>query len=294
MPDFSFSPLEGAVTGVTTALSKVDDYSDTENSREGLVLDLDARRIILGNVAQWSDTSGITTANDFNMTNATKEIFQHIPVVNFNGTNTVGTAVSVSDSLNITTGSFTIESLVYTVGNTPTGNVNTIISQEDNNINPLNYSLGIKDSDTKPIFRYQTTNSLSSRQNLTSSTSISHNTWNHIAVTYNGQVIRLYVNGIETANVTTSIFSTNQQTNIGLDLSNTKAFNGKIAYIRVYERSLSTNELVNSSKFAYITNTNGTISAGTIDLGVSSSVPGVLTGRRPSIGLLFPRGVYNK
>ena len=42
--------------------------------------------------------------------------------------------------------------------------------------------------------------------------------------------------------------------------------------------------------------TNGTISAGNIDLSVDITVtrPGWLTGRRPSQGQLFPRGVYNK
>lgn len=42
--------------------------------------------------------------------------------------------------------------------------------------------------------------------------------------------------------------------------------------------------------------TNGTISAGNIDLSndITDTVPGWLTGRRPSQGQVFPRGVYNK
>ena len=45
-----------------------------------------------------------------------------------------------------------------------------------------------------------------------------------------------------------------------------------------------------------VSGTNGTISAGNIDLSVdiTGTEPGWLTGRRPLRGQLFPRGVYNK
>ena len=41
---------------------------------------------------------------------------------------------------------------------------------------------------------------------------------------------------------------------------------------------------------------NGTISAGNIDLSssITDTIPGWLTGRRPVSGQVFPRGVYNK
>lgn len=42
-----------------------------------------------------------------------------------------------------------------------------------------------------------------------------------------------------------------------------------------------------------VTETNGTISIGNIDIS-SQTIPGWLTGRRPVSGQLFPRGVYNK
>ena len=48
--------------------------------------------------------------------------------------------------------------------------------------------------------------------------------------------------------------------------------------------------------------TNGTVSAGNMNLSVSPPIPGSdnkarrtwLTGKRPVSGLLYPRGVYNK
>lgn len=41
---------------------------------------------------------------------------------------------------------------------------------------------------------------------------------------------------------------------------------------------------------------NGTVNVGNIDLSsfVTDTIPGWLTGRRPSQGQVFPRGVYNK
>jgi hypothetical protein len=43
------------------------------------------------------------------------------------------------------------------------------------------------------------------------------------------------------------------------------------------------------------TTTNGTIPMGNITgMNITDSRPGSLTGRRPSVGQLFPRGVYNK
>jgi hypothetical protein len=45
-----------------------------------------------------------------------------------------------------------------------------------------------------------------------------------------------------------------------------------------------------------VTGTNGTISAGNINLSneITDTIPGWLTGRRPVSGQLYPRGVYNK
>lgn len=45
-----------------------------------------------------------------------------------------------------------------------------------------------------------------------------------------------------------------------------------------------------------VTGTNGTISAGNINLSneITDTIPGWLTGRRPVSGQVFPRGVYNK
>jgi hypothetical protein len=43
-----------------------------------------------------------------------------------------------------------------------------------------------------------------------------------------------------------------------------------------------------------IETSNGTVNVGDISSGIGTAVPGFLTGRRPQLGQLYPRGVYNK
>mgnify|MGYP001198751825 CR=1 FL=1 len=64
-------------------------------------------------------------------------------------------------------------------------------------------------------------------------------------------------------------------------------------------------DAVNDSKFGQVQATSFTVNASNLlvsivnasasDLGINqNTIPGFLTGRRPHIGQLFPRGVYNK
>ncbi len=64
-------------------------------------------------------------------------------------------------------------------------------------------------------------------------------------------------------------------------------------------------DAVNDSKFGQVQATSFTVNASNLivsivngtasELGINqNTIPGFLTGRRPQIGQLFPRGVYNK
>lgn len=60
---------------------------------------------------------------------------------------------------------------------------------------------------------------------------------------------------------------------------------------------VSTTEFQVQSTSSYtIEPSNGTVNVGNIDISsqVTETRPGYLTGRRPSQGQVFPRGVYNK
>jgi hypothetical protein len=50
-----------------------------------------------------------------------------------------------------------------------------------------------------------------------------------------------------------------------------------------------------ASTAAYTVETsNGTVNVANLNIGIGTAAPGWLTGRRPLLGQLYPRGVYNK
>ena len=50
-----------------------------------------------------------------------------------------------------------------------------------------------------------------------------------------------------------------------------------------------------ASTAAYTVETSiGTINVANLNIGIGTAVTGWLTGRRPALGQLYPRGVYNK
>src|SRR6267143_636106 len=71
------------------------------------------------------------------------------------------------------------------------------------------------------------------------------NTWTHLAVTYDGAMLKLYINGLLVASTpATSQFTTS--TNplfIGGDQTQGQFFNGKIDEVRVYNRGLDASEI---------------------------------------------------
>src|SRR5260221_12154036 len=69
--------------------------------------------------------------------------------------------------------------------------------------------------------------------------------WTHLAITYDGAMIRLYVDGAETANspVTSPLTSSTAPLRIGGDAVYGQFFNGTIDEVRVYARALSADEI---------------------------------------------------
>lgn len=78
-----------------------------------------------------------------------------------------------------------------------------------------------------------------------STSSLPVNAWSHVAVTYNGSVLRLYVNGTQVAsrNQTGSISTSSNPLRIGGNLSWGEYFAGLIDEVRVYNRALSQSEI---------------------------------------------------
>jgi hypothetical protein len=73
------------------------------------------------------------------------------------------------------------------------------------------------------------------------------NTWSHVAVTYDGNTVRFYVNGtvVDTTALNQSITADDDALNIGVLSSAylTEFFYGAIGEVRIYNRALSTSEI---------------------------------------------------
>ncbi len=88
--------------------------------------------------------------------------------------------------------------------------------------------------------------------------SVDLNTWQHFAVTHSGLTATFYKNGVSIGSSTNIIGATNianMTANIGNSLLSDRAFDGKIATVRVYDRALSAAEisqLYNSTKGRYL------------------------------------------
>ncbi len=88
--------------------------------------------------------------------------------------------------------------------------------------------------------------------------SVDLNTWQHFAVTHSGLTATFYKNGVSIGSSTNIVGATNvanMTANIGNSALSDRAFDGKIATVRVYDRALSAAEisqLYNSTKGRYL------------------------------------------
>ncbi|WP_242918056.1 LamG-like jellyroll fold domain-containing protein [Pontibacter liquoris] len=98
------------------------------------------------------------------------------------------------------------------------------------------------------FFRFnQATGSDTYRQNSLASYPVDGNTWMHIAATYNGSVIKIYINGVENSSKTLtappSINANNLALAIGAQSDGASKFQGAIDEVRVYNTALSATQI---------------------------------------------------
>ncbi|HZF18150.1 MAG TPA: LamG-like jellyroll fold domain-containing protein [Burkholderiales bacterium] len=151
----------------------------------------------------------------------------------FNGTSARVT-VPNSTSLRLTNG-MTLEAWVF-----PTGSLTSWRSVVDKTVDGY-YLMGSSDPNNRPAVGGTWT---SGNQNLIAPTALTLNAWTHLAATFDGATVKLYVNGTQVASQaqTTPLTATTGTLQIGAD-SYGEFFAGRIDEVRIYNRALSVTEI---------------------------------------------------
>jgi hypothetical protein len=120
------------------------------------------------------------------------------------------------------------------------GNVNTIVRKGDSS--PNNYNLAI--SGGKVMFCLDDADTAGIRSNTTLSTG----QWYNVAVTWDGATVKIYINGVlDNSAARTGTIGTDTRTVLIGGRSGTDLFDGMIRDVRIYNRPLTSNELVAGS-----------------------------------------------
>lgn len=139
--------------------------------------------------------------------------------------------------------------LAVWIKTTDSGPGKVIIDKDERSTGNPGYFLAMDrgPNKTKPRFLWEGTDG--SRYDVVSSVSVSDGTWHHLAATYDGSTMRIYVDGDERG--TNSVSFTGKSTNASLDLMRDTDFpsdgttytSGKLDEVRVYDRALSQSEI---------------------------------------------------
>ena len=82
------------------------------------------------------------------------------------------------------------------------------------------------------------------QQKLASATALNANTWYHVAATYDGANMKLYINGVlDATKAQTGNVNSTGAFNVGYLYNTSRNFNGKIDEVRVWKRALSQTEI---------------------------------------------------
>jgi Concanavalin A-like lectin/glucanases superfamily/Domain of unknown function (DUF1929)/Bacterial Ig domain/Kelch motif len=143
-------------------------------------------------------------------------------------------------SLDLTTG-MTLEAWVF-----PTVNANnwsTAIMKEQPG--DLVYTLYAGSPGNQPAVVFNTSTSSSSQQGFVGPSALPLNTWSHLAATYSGSTLSLYVNGALVASqaFTGSIITSTSALRIGGNGVWNEYFTGRIDEVRIYNRALTLAEI---------------------------------------------------
>jgi hypothetical protein len=152
----------------------------------------------------------------------------------FNGTNAVVTVANAA-SLQLTTG-MTLEAWVY-----PTASPSGWRAVIDKNVDRY-YLMASSTPNNRPAVGGTWT---AGNQNTVAPSALAVNTWTHLAATFDGATVRLYVNGaqVRSKGQTTALAPTTGTLQIGGNSYPGEYFAGRIDEVRIYNRALTVGEI---------------------------------------------------
>ncbi len=206
----------------------------------------------------FSETSGSTTAdasgfgNTGTLVNATRVAGKFGNGMSFNGTSAL-VRVPDASSLDLTTG-MTIEAWVKPSAIT---NWRTLVMKEAGSSpiprggwsDPFDYGMYGNTDTNRPNVAFNTT---AAAFDLRGTAQLANNTWTHVASTYDGATLRVFVNGAEVATKAASgpIATSNDQLSIGGNTIWGEYFAGVLDEVRIYNRALSPAEITSDMNTA--------------------------------------------
>jgi hypothetical protein len=205
----------------------------------GLVLNLDAANSASypGTDTNWTDLSG--NGNNGTLVNSPAYSATNGGYLSFIGASSQYASIADSTSL-LTANAITIE---YWVKINSLAD-SALASKHRQSTSPIsgwnNYLL----SSGKISFQLRAGNVCC--QTLDTTATVGTTQWNHIASTYDGTTMKVYINGVQDATTTpaTGSVDSTQSINIGRDVNSGSAYlNGLIATTRIYKRALTATEV---------------------------------------------------
>ncbi len=151
--------------------------------------------------------------------------------------------VSNTQSLNISGNQITLMAWVKPAVWTP--NWQTVVNKRYGGDPWNNYILSFYASTLQPEFGISNCTSPGCQRLVDSPTAIPTNQWSHLAGVYNSSHIIIYVDAVEknTLAVTGNIITSTELVRIGSAIDNDNEFNGIIDEVRIYNRSLTADEI---------------------------------------------------
>lgn len=173
------------------------------------------------------------------------QLFSQNNCIDFDGTDDY---VQTSATVNLSSSALTLEAWVYVES---FQSVSPFISQivgTERSDNSAFLRFGDVDIDNNKIQFVLGVGSIQVK--LTSNSALHTNRWCHIAGTYDGANIRIYINGVEDASVAqTGSFTSNDKITIANKQADTRFFNGKIDEVRIWKAVARTSAQIRANMY---------------------------------------------